>query len=93
MVSKAHFLGREGDFLEKLDGIKPNRELHDAHIVVEPKMGAPMALSVGGMCSIAVAENIHIVHSPEFQMLKGMVLPFVWFKYVSIDKKEHEKSN
>lgn len=42
VASFPHFLGRVGNFTNKLEGIHPNKVKHESYSIIEPVLGVPL---------------------------------------------------
>lgn len=70
--------------MEKLEFPKPDRELHDTYIIVEPNIGVAVSLSIGAMLNFIVSKDLSTVYSADFQRFREMAVPVMWAKYVRI---------
>jgi len=79
-ISKPHFLDVPGNWINKISGLTPSRELHDTYLDVEPMTGVVMDAKK------RLQLNIYITHNPtEFdvfsltnQFPKNTTYPILW---------------
>ncbi|XP_045449356.1 scavenger receptor class B member 1-like [Melitaea cinxia] len=74
-LSKPHFLDTDPAQRAYFNGFKPNPEKHKSSVVIEPVIGAPLALTMGIQVNIAVRTS---AGNPITRPLKDKVLPILW---------------
>jgi hypothetical protein len=78
-ISKPHFLDAE-QYTEKIKGLSPSREKHQAWIDVEPWTGIPLSASV--------KFQVNVETQPETEMYPmtypKKIVPLLWFEQVAI---------
>uniref|UniRef100_A0A336MGZ2 CSON001578 protein n=1 Tax=Culicoides sonorensis TaxID=179676 RepID=A0A336MGZ2_CULSO len=78
-ASKPHFYGRSGDWVEKLQGLHPNRTLHDSYIIVEPTMGTPIDQCARSQSNLVI-KTIHRVYPEKMKRFSNSIIPMFWIE-------------
>jgi lysosome membrane protein 2 len=73
-VSKPHFLDADPYYLSQLDGLNPNRSLHETIIAVEPYTGVTMYAHKRLQINVKLQEDM-LLHP---QLRKNLYVPVVW---------------
>ncbi|BES99898.1 biological adhesion [Nesidiocoris tenuis] len=74
-VSFPHFLGAHSQYQNGVDGLKPNKELHQTYISLEPTTGVP----VKGAKRIQI--NFELKGTPALTptgTARDVLMPFIW---------------
>ena len=60
-VSKPHFLDGDPSLLEKVDGLSPNREVHDSFLDVQPTIGANVQVQIQLQINAQVNQSTEVL--------------------------------
>lgn len=74
-LSKPHFLDVDPVQRANFNGFKPDPQKHKSSVVIEPVLGAPVALTMGIQVNIAVRTS---AGNPITRPLKNKVMPILW---------------
>ncbi|XP_054718007.1 protein croquemort-like [Uloborus diversus] len=90
IVSFPHFLYADPQYLEKIDGLKPDPEKHKFIIDLEPKLGIPVNVNAQLQINVAIP-RCDGIHALEFQN-ETIYYPIIWFsESASISLETAEK--
>ncbi|XP_062536111.1 scavenger receptor class B member 1 isoform X2 [Armigeres subalbatus] len=80
-VSLPHFYKGDPALSEAIDGLKPEKELHDAIIIMQPQLGIPMTASI--RVQINLLTNVKFIS--DLKPLDKKVIPLLWAQ-VEVEK-------
>lgn len=80
VASFPHFYGRSGDFVDKLEGLRPDADKHTSYTIIEPVLGVPLNQRAVSQSNI-VTRNLKSFKS-DIAMFSDMVLPMFWMEIV-----------
>lgn len=76
-----HFYNADPSLLEQIDGLNPQKELHESYLKIQPKTGIPLEALV------RLQVNLKVSKSPKIRImskLPNMILPIMWIEEVRI---------
>lgn len=78
-LSYPHFYDADPSLLEKIDGLKPDKEKHETYFMIQPKLGVPLEGWVRVQLNMKVdrAPNIRINNVNNFP---DMMFPVMWLE-------------
>lgn len=79
--SLPHFYGSSYNWSEHFEGLSPNRESHEATVIIEPISGIPIEEKYRFQSNIPLPDMTG--YSKELQRFSKMVIPTFWYEYVS----------
>jgi hypothetical protein len=80
VASFPHFYGRFGPWTEKLEGLHPNRSIHESYTVLEPLLGVPLDSKATSQSSLATKDLSSF--DTEIAKFSNLILPMFWIEYV-----------
>jgi len=75
-ISFPHFYQADQGYLDAVEGLKPNKTLHQFYVDIEPTLGFPLAMRPRFQLSAIIRRDPHIEIMRNFS--KELVLPFLW---------------
>ncbi|KAK9754137.1 CD36 family [Popillia japonica] len=72
-----HFYNADPSLLEQIDGLNPQKELHESYLKIQPKTGIPLEALV------RLQVNLKVSKSPKIRImskLPNMILPIMWIE-------------
>lgn len=75
-ISLPHFYLADPSYSEKIEGMKPDKALHETFVVLDPVMGVPMQVKA------QLQLNLLVRHDDEIEMFKNIsdtFVPMLWF--------------
>jgi len=81
-LSYPHFYKSDPSFLEAIEGLEPNKELHESYFYIQPKSGTPINLASRFQINM-VLQNIG--HMARVEKFPHMTIPLLWFEIVSTE--------
>lgn len=85
-ASNPHFYGRyPNSMTNKLEGIKPDENIHKSYIIVEPTLGVPIDQAARSQSNVII-QNLSRF-GEQFNRFSNMALPTFWVEYVCINFK------
>ena len=85
VASFPHFLGRSGNFTQKLKGIRPNRAKHESFSIIEPVLGVPLNQRATSQSNIVIGDLSEF--KPDIARFSNMVIPMFWISVTVREKK------
>ncbi|XP_018054991.1 PREDICTED: scavenger receptor class B member 1-like isoform X2 [Atta colombica] len=76
-LSYPHFYKSDPSFLEAIEGLEPNKELHESYFYIQPKSGTPINLASRFQINM-VLQNIG--HMARVEKFPHMTIPLLWFE-------------
>ncbi|XP_018358892.1 PREDICTED: scavenger receptor class B member 1-like isoform X2 [Trachymyrmex cornetzi] len=76
-LSYPHFYKSDPSFLEAIEGLEPNKELHESYFYIQPKSGIPMNVASRFQINM-VLQNIG--HMARVEKFPHMTIPLLWFE-------------
>ncbi|XP_058812282.1 scavenger receptor class B member 1-like [Topomyia yanbarensis] len=73
-VSLPHFYKGDPTLVEAVDGLKPDKEKHDAIIIMQPQLGIPMKASI--RVQINLLTNVSF--NADLRSFHNRVIPLIW---------------
>ncbi|XP_055543770.1 scavenger receptor class B member 1-like [Wyeomyia smithii] len=73
-VSLPHFYKGDPALVEAIDGLKPDKEKHDAVIIMQPQLGIPMKASI--RVQISLLTNVSF--NADLRPFHNRVIPLIW---------------
>ncbi|XP_052865198.1 scavenger receptor class B member 1 [Anopheles cruzii] len=80
-VSLPHFYKGDPSLAQAIDGLNPNKEKHDAVIIMQPQLGIPMQANI--RVQISLLSNISF--NSELKPFHNTVIPLIWAE-MSLEK-------
>ncbi|XP_035775238.1 scavenger receptor class B member 1-like isoform X1 [Anopheles albimanus] len=80
-VSLPHFYKGDPGLVNAIDGLSPNKEKHDAVIIMQPQLGIPMKANI--RVQISLLSNISF--NSELKPFHNTVIPLIWAE-MSLEK-------
>ncbi|CAD6998694.1 unnamed protein product [Ceratitis capitata] len=77
--SLPHFYGSSYNWSEHFEGLSPNRESHEATVIIEPISGIPIEEKYRFQSNIPLPDMTG--YSKELQRFSKMVIPTFWYEY------------
>ncbi|GAB0087486.1 scavenger receptor class B member 1 [Sergentomyia squamirostris] len=77
VISNPHFLNRTGEWVEKLEGINPQQDIHEGFAIVEPYTGIPLRACARTQSNIFV-NKLSGYSNDDLMKFSGMVVPMIW---------------
>ncbi|XP_018301690.1 scavenger receptor class B member 1 isoform X2 [Mycetomoellerius zeteki] len=76
-LSYPHFYKSDPSFLEAIEGLEPNKELHESYFYIQPKSGIPMNVAARFQINLALQ---NIGHMAMVEKFPHMTIPLLWFE-------------
>ncbi|KAG5320971.1 SCRB1 protein, partial [Pseudoatta argentina] len=76
-LSYPHFYKSDPSLLEAIEGLEPNKELHESYFYIQPKSGIPMNLASRFQINMALQ---NIGHMARVEKFPHMTIPLLWFE-------------
>lgn len=76
-VSYPHFYLADQSYRDKIDGMTPNREKHELHIILEPETGIPLSVKAQLQLNLFIDR---IKDVTMFEKVKPTFMPMLWFR-------------
>ncbi|CAO1331993.1 unnamed protein product [Diamesa tonsa] len=76
-ISNPHFYQSDPKLLAEVEGLKPDRDLHETYFKIQPKLGVPVEGKV------RVQLNLRVEHTPAVQSVanfRDFVFPIMWLE-------------
>lgn len=76
-ISNPHFYNSDPKFLKEVEGLNPQKELHETYFKIQPKLGVPVEGKV------RVQLNLRVEHAPAVQAtekFRDFVFPIMWLE-------------
>ncbi|CRL06895.1 CLUMA_CG019504, isoform A [Clunio marinus] len=76
-ISNPHFYQSDPKFLKQVEGLSPQRELHETYFKIQPKLGVPVEGKV------RVQLNLKVDHTPNIQAVekfRDFMFPIMWLE-------------
>ncbi|XP_058458558.1 scavenger receptor class B member 1-like [Malaya genurostris] len=80
-VSLPHFYNGDPVLVEGVDGLKPEKEKHEAIIIMQPQLGIPMQAKIRLQISLLV----NVSFNTELRPFHNRVIPLIWAE-VAVEK-------
>ncbi|XP_050529375.1 scavenger receptor class B member 1-like isoform X2 [Daktulosphaira vitifoliae] len=81
-LSYPHFLQSDPALLEAIDGLKPDKEVHETYFLINPLTGLPTQLYVKMQINLAFGDLSSMAN---VEMCSNLILPLVWTE-IGFDK-------
>lgn len=75
-ISKPHFLDADPYYASRVEGMQPNRSLHDENLMIEPMSGIAMQVVQRGQL------NLYVTASLLYPNLASAYMPVSWIEQV-----------
>ncbi|XP_051170165.1 protein croquemort-like isoform X2 [Leptopilina boulardi] len=75
-ISLPHFYLADPSYGEKIEGMNPNKVLHETHVVLDPVMGVPMKVKAQLQLNLLVRQDDEI---EPFKKINDTFVPMLWF--------------
>ncbi|XP_011063959.1 PREDICTED: scavenger receptor class B member 1 isoform X2 [Acromyrmex echinatior] len=76
-LSYPHFYKSDPSLLEAIEGLEPNKELHESYFYIQPKAGMPMNVASRFQINMALQNIGHMARVEKFPHL---TIPLLWFE-------------
>lgn len=76
-LSYPHFYKSDPSLLEAIEGLQPEKDLHESYCFIQPKSGIPMDLAFRFQINMALQDIKHMARVEKFS---EMILPLLWFE-------------
>ncbi|XP_018346276.1 PREDICTED: scavenger receptor class B member 1-like isoform X3 [Trachymyrmex septentrionalis] len=76
-LSYPHFYKSDPSLLEAIEGLEPNKELHESYFYIQPKSGTPMNLACRFQINMALQDIGRMARVEKFS---HMTIPLLWFE-------------
>lgn len=76
-ISNPHFYQSHPDFLDSVDGLKPNQSEHETYFKIQPKLGVPLEGKVRIQLNLKVKQAKHIYPVKNF---RDFMFPVMWLE-------------
>ncbi|CAL1682380.1 unnamed protein product [Lasius platythorax] len=76
-LSYPHFYKSDPSFLEAIEGLQPEKDLHESYFFIQPKSGVPMDLAFRFQINMALQDIGHMARVEKFS---DITLPLLWFE-------------
>ncbi|XP_073965150.1 scavenger receptor class B member 1-like [Choristoneura fumiferana] len=91
-LSYPHFYKGDDELFNKIEGLSPNKELHETRFWIQPESGLPLDVSAKFQINMALGDISRITNAGKFA---NLYLPMLWFdiRMYSLPKSLEDRFN
>ncbi|KAG5877696.1 hypothetical protein JTB14_018169 [Gonioctena quinquepunctata] len=86
-ASFPHFLYGDEEIKQNVEGLQPNKEIHESYVIVEPNTGIPLNGAARSQLNLVVKDMKGF--NKEIQKFSNLSIPLVWIEYIQVGLPWH----